>query len=144
MNGEDALRDAISQTPIGKTVEVVYLRDGETKTTKLTTVSNEDYDLDAVMPRERGLMGVDDLDRVPVEGTKLHGVRVNDVYDNRPADLAGLKEGDIITEFDGKPVRTGEGLDNYIKLSKPASTVKLIIYREGQRLELPVKMGRRN
>jgi membrane-associated protease RseP (regulator of RpoE activity) len=141
---EDSLRDAISQTPIGKTVEVVYLRDGETKTTKLTTISNRDYDLDAHFPRERGLMGVDDLDRVEVEGTKIYGVRVGDVYDNRPADLAGLKEGDIITEFEGKPVRTAEGLGGYIALAKPASTVKLIVYREGQRIELPVKMGRRN
>jgi hypothetical protein len=144
VNDEDTLRDAISQTPIGKTVEVVYLRDGETKTAQLTTVSNKDYDLDAYMPSERGMMGVDDLERVAVEGTKIHGVRVDDVYDNRPADLAGLKEGDIIVEFDGKPVRTAEGLGGYIAFAKPASTVKLIVYREGQRIELPVKMGRRN
>jgi S1-C subfamily serine protease len=141
---EDSLRDAISETPIGKTVEVVYLRDGETKTASLTTISNKDYDLDAHRPPERGMMGVDDLERVAVEGTKLHGVRVGDVYDNRPADLAGLKEGDIVTEFDGKPVRTAEGFSGYINFSKPASTVKLIVYREGQRIELPVKMGRRN
>jgi hypothetical protein len=141
---EDSLRVAISQTPIGKTVEVVYLRDGETQTTKLTTISNRDYDLDAHIPRERGLLGVDDLERVPVEGTKFYGVQVGDVYDNRPADLAGLEEGDIVTEFDGKPVRTVEGFFGYINLSKPASTVKLVIYRKGQRMELPVKMGRRN
>jgi membrane-associated protease RseP (regulator of RpoE activity) len=144
INNEDSLRDVITQTPVGKTVEVVYLRDGETKTTQLTTMSNKDYDFAAHFPRERGLMGIDDYERVAVEGTKIYGVRVDDVYDNRPADIAGLKEGDIITEFDGKPVRTGEGLDNYISLSKPASTVKLIIYREGQRMELPLKLGRRN
>jgi membrane-associated protease RseP (regulator of RpoE activity) len=144
VNDEDSLRDVISETPIGKTVEVVYLRDGETKTAQLTTISNKDYDLDAYLPRERGMLGVDDLDRVAVEGTKLHGIRVGDVYDNRPADLAGLREGDIITEFDGKPVRTAEGLGGYIIFAKPASTVTLIIYREGQRIELPVKMGRRN
>lgn len=141
---EDSLRDVIIETPIGKTVEVVYLRDGETKTAKLTTVSNQEYDLDAHRPRERGMMGVDDLERVAVEGTKIHGVRVGDVYDNRPADLAGLKEGDIVTEFEGKPVRTPEGFSGYISLSKPASTVKLILYREGQRIEMPVNLGRRN
>jgi serine protease Do len=81
---------------------------------------------------------------VAVEGTKLHGVRIGDVYDNRPADLAGLKEGDIVVEFDGKPVRTAEGFGGYIALAKPASTVTLVVYREGQRIELPVKMGRRN
>jgi membrane-associated protease RseP (regulator of RpoE activity) len=141
---EDELRNAIVQTPIGKTVEVVYLRDGETKTAQLTTISNNDYDLDAFMPRERGMLGVDDLERVAVEGTKMHGVRLGDVYANRPADIAGLKEGDIVTEFEGKPVRTVEGFFGYINFAKPASTVKLVIYREGQRIELPVKMGRRN
>jgi len=144
INDEDSLREAIIQTPIGKTVEVVYLRDGETQTTQLTTIANKDYDLDVHMPKERGLLGVDETERVAVEGTKLHGVQVGEVYDNRPADLAGLREGDIITEFDGKPVRTAEGLGGYIALAKPASTVKLIVYREGQRIELPVKMGRRN
>lgn len=141
---EDTLRDAIIQTPIGKTVEVVYLRDGETQTAKLTTISDKDYDRDTVMPRERGLLGVDELERVAVEGTKLHGVRLGEVYDNRPGDLAGLKEGDIVVEFDGKPVRTTEGLSGYINLAKPASTVTLVVYREGQRIELPAKMGRRN
>lgn len=141
---EASLRNAITETPVGKTVEVVYLRDGEMKTAKLTTISSRDYDSDAHFPRERGMMGIDDYERVAVEGTKIHGVRIDEVYDNRPADIAGLKEGDIIIEFDGKPVRTGEGLESYIMLAKPASTVKLIIYREGQRMELPVKMGRRN
>jgi membrane-associated protease RseP (regulator of RpoE activity) len=144
VNGEDALRDVIGQTPIGKTVEVVYLRDGETQTTKLTTISSMDYHLDAYRPPQRGMMGIDDLDRVPLEGTKMHGVLIGDVYDNRPADLAGLKEGDIVTEFEGKPVRTPEGLSGYINLSNAGSTVKLVVYREGQRMELPVKLGRRN
>jgi len=144
INGEDALRDALRETPIGKTVEVVYLRDGETKTTMLTTISSADYDTDAFRPKERGMIGIDDLDRVPVEGTKIHGVRLGDVYDNRPADLAGLKEGDIVVEFDGKPVRTPEGLSGHINLAKPGSTIPIAVHREGQRIEIPVKMGRRN
>ncbi|MCA1555077.1 MAG: PDZ domain-containing protein, partial [Acidobacteria bacterium] len=141
---EDALRDVLRQTPIGKTVEVVYLRDGETKTTMLTTISSKDYKADAFMSRERGLLGIDDLDRVPVEGTKIHGVKLGDVYDNRPADIAGLKEGDIVVEFDGKPVRTPEGLRGYINRAKPGSTISVVVHREGQRIEIPVKMGRRN
>ena len=142
--GEDALRDVLRQTSIGKTVEVVYLRDGETKTTMLTTISSEDWNADAFLPKERGLLGIDDLERVPVEGTKIHGVQLGDVYDNRPADIAGLKEGDIVVEFDGKPVRTPEGLSGYINLAKPGSTISVVVHREAQRIEIPVKMGRRN
>lgn len=143
VNGEEAMRDALRATPIGKTVEVVYLRDGETKTAQLTTISSEDYKAEAFMPKERGLLGIDDTTRVAVEGTKIHGVLLGDVYDNRPADLAGLKEGDIVVEFDGKPVRTSEGLDGYIKLARPGSTVPVVVHRQGQRITIPVKMGRR-
>lgn len=143
VNGEDTMRDALRETPIGKTVEVVYLRDGETKTAQLTTISSADYDSDAFLPKERGMLGVDDTARVPVESTNLHGVRLGEVYANRPADLAGLKEGDVMIEFDGKPVRTVEGLFNYINAAKPASTVNVVVYREGQRVTIPVKMGRR-
>ncbi|HEV2880778.1 MAG TPA: PDZ domain-containing protein [Pyrinomonadaceae bacterium] len=143
INGEDAMRDALSETPIGKTVEVVFLRDGETKTAQLTTVSSEEYDSDAFMPKERGMLGIEETERVAIEGTKIYGVRIGEVYPNRPADLAGIKEGDIVVEFDGKPVRTGEGLFGYINRAKPASTVDVVVYREGQRITIPVKMGRR-
>ncbi|HYP02794.1 MAG TPA: PDZ domain-containing protein [Pyrinomonadaceae bacterium] len=143
VNGEDAMREALSGTPVGKTVEVVYVRDGETKTTQLTTISSADYDSDAFMPKERGMLGIEDTTRVPIAGTKLHGVIVGEVYANRPADLAGIKEGDIIVEFDGKPVRTGPGLYGYINAAKPASTVEVVVYRDGQRIVIPVKMGRR-
>ncbi len=143
INGEDTMREALSETPVGKTVEVVYLRDGETKTTQLTTISNRDYDSDAFMPKERGMLGIDDTERVAVEGTKIYGVRVGEVYANRPADLFGIKQGDIIVEFDKKPVRTDGGLFGYINQAKPGSTVDIVVYREGQRITLPVKMGRR-
>jgi serine protease Do len=143
INGEDALSDALGETPIGKAVEVVFLRDGETKTTQLTTVSSKDYDFDAFIPKEKGMLGIDETERVAIEGTNIHGVRIGDVYPNRPADLAGIKVGDVVVEFDKKPVRTGEGLFGYITLAKPGSTVDIVVYREGQRVTIPVKMGRR-
>jgi membrane-associated protease RseP (regulator of RpoE activity) len=143
IGGADAIRDALRETPVGKTVEVVFLRDGETKTTQLTTISDQDYKADAFMPKERGMLGIEDTTRVAIEGTNIYGVRVGDVYANRPADLAGIKEGDIVVEFDGKPVRTNEGFFGYINFAKPASTVNVVVYRDGQRITIPVKMGRR-
>ncbi|MGI9107536.1 MAG: PDZ domain-containing protein [Pyrinomonadaceae bacterium] len=146
VTGEDVMSDLLRQTPIGKTIEVVYLRDGETQSTMLTTISTRDYDADAFSSRERGLLGIqiDDTERVPVAGTKIHGVRLGDIYDNRPADLAGLKEGDIIVEFNDKPVRTTEGLGGYINAAKPGDTIPIAVHRDGQRIVIPVKMGRRN
>src|SRR5438094_4261138 len=39
---ESELMDLVRQTPIGKTVEVIYLRDGEIKKTQLATISQQE------------------------------------------------------------------------------------------------------
>ncbi|MFN2597621.1 MAG: PDZ domain-containing protein, partial [Pyrinomonadaceae bacterium] len=119
---------------------------GELMTTTLTTVASGDYDEKSFSPPggAKGYWGVDDLERAPVAGTNLSGVQLGNVSANRPADLAGLRAGDIVTEFDGKPVRTPDGLATYIHHATPASTIKIAVFRDGQRVELPVKMGRNN
>ena len=41
-------------------------------------------------------------------GTKIYGVKLGTILRSRPADMAGVKEGDIVIEFDGLPIRTGD------------------------------------
>lgn len=143
VSSHDDMSDALRRTPAGKTVEVAYVRDGVVSTTKLTTVSPDDYDESATMPAGgTGYWGVNDMDRVAVEGTNLYGVRLGSVSTNRPADIAGLKRGDIVVEFDGQPVRTSDGLATYIHHAAPGSVAQVVVMRAGQRVELPVKMGK--
>src|SRR5713101_2238814 len=40
---ESEIMDLLGQTPIGKRVEVIYMRDGNSHNTQLTTVSREEY-----------------------------------------------------------------------------------------------------
>ncbi len=148
IENEDQITDALRQTPVGKTVDVVYMRDGETKTTKLTTISKEEFDRLAREFRNRperpGLFGFDDDDteRVAIEGSKMFGVRLDDITPNRPADMAGIKEGDVIIEFDRVPIRTREELSSRVRRAIPYSTVKVVLMRGTERLDIPVKMGR--
>jgi S1-C subfamily serine protease len=145
---EDEMTDLMRRTPIGKPVEVIYIRDGEPKTTTLTTVSKEEFDrLERDFrnrPEGRGLFGFDDDDteRVAIPGTKIFGVKVNDILQSRPADLAGVKEGDIIIEFDGTPIRTPEELRSRVIRAVPYSTVRVVLMRGTEKLEIPVKMGK--
>jgi hypothetical protein len=143
----DDVRRLLRSTPIGKAVEIGYLRDGESHTTILTTASSAlfDRDNDSLMyPAGRqGFLGVDGMERVVEPDEKLYGVRVNDVTRNRPADIAGLQDGDVITDFDGTPVRTEGELTARIRRATPGQTVNLTIVRDGQRQTIPVKMGRR-
>ncbi len=144
----DEMTVLMRRTPIGKPAEVIYIRDGEPKTATVTTVSKEDFDRLVRdfrnRPEGRGLFGFDDDDteRVPIAGTKIFGVKVNDISQSRPADLAGVKEGDIIIEFDGTPIRTPEELSSRVIRSIPYSTVKVVLMRGSEKIEIPVKMGK--
>lgn len=148
IKNDDQIMDLLKTIPIGKTVDVVFIRDGETKNTRLTTISKQDFDRLSQQYRNRPVgraqFGYEDgeAERVPIEGTKMFGVRLGEVLANRPADIAGVKEGDIVIEFDGVPIRTPEELLSRVRRALPYSVIKLLVMRDGQRVEIPVKMGK--
>ena len=49
---------------------------------------------------------------------------------NRPADKAGIEPGDVIVEFNGKPVKDSDALVAMVVATKPGTTVPMSIYRE--------------
>jgi PDZ domain len=147
VKSESDLTNLLTQTPIGKTVEVTFVRDGETKTVKVTTISEKENESLAEAfenrPEGNGFLGVDDgrFKRVQIADTKIYGVQMNEVYKNRPGYIAGLRDGDIVIEFDGVPIRTIEEFNTRIDRALPDSTVKVVVIRGSERLEIPVKMG---
>lgn len=64
------------------------------------------------------------------------GMRITGVSPGSPAELAGIKAGDILVSFDGKEVRNIEDLQAVLVAAKVGVTVKVIILRGDQRLEL--------
>src|SRR5262245_33479612 len=102
---DDEMGDLLVRTPIGKTVDIEYMRDGEKKTTKLTTISEDEFRrLSKVFekrPEGRAQFGYEDGDaeRVTLPNSKLVGVKLNTLLRSRPADIAGIKEGDVVVEF---------------------------------------------
>ena len=67
------------------------------------------------------------------------GVLVSEVFDNTPAAKAGLKHGDIILKFAGKPISTSRQLQNLVEAVKPGSTRPLLVLRDGKEMTLQVK-----
>lgn len=65
------------------------------------------------------------------------GAYVESVVSGSSAAQAGLQDGDIITEFDGKKV-SGENteLSQFIATKKVGDTVKLRVYRDGKYLDI--------
>ncbi|MCU1265513.1 MAG: hypothetical protein JWM21_1831 [Acidobacteria bacterium] len=141
------IMDLLGKTPIGKTVDILYIRDGEPKATKLTTISKGDLEqLDkafASRPQGRGRLGIDDQETVEIPNTKLHGVLLGEVTPSLPGDMAGLKSGDIVIKFGDIPIRTADELNYRIQVAIPYETIPIKIMRGSETLDIPVKMGRR-
>ncbi len=72
---------------------------------------------------------------------KIEGALVSEVFKDSPADKAGLKQGDIIIEYGGDPVKTLGCFRNDISLTLPGSTVKLKVIRKGHIIPINVKLG---
>jgi membrane-associated protease RseP (regulator of RpoE activity) len=147
VKSQDDIMAMLRATPIGKTVEVLYLRDGEPKKTQLTTISEDQLDelSTAYSNRSgRGKFGYDNdkTSRVLIPGTKVYGVQLDSLEDGEPAQRAGVKEGDIVIEFGGVPIRTEEEFLSRVRRAEPYSTVKVVVIRGGQRVEIPVNLGR--
>ena len=61
------------------------------------------------------------------------GARVTHVVDGSPADEAGIREGDIIVEFDGRVIRGPVGLTRRIHDSSPGDHTAIVVVRDGRR-----------
>jgi len=160
IHDEDQVDELMTRTPIGKTVDVEYMRDGQKKTAKLTTISLDEYrrlsrEFER-RPEGRAQFGYEegDAETVKVPGTNIHGVKLGTILRNRPADIAGVKNGDIAIEFDGVPIRTNGEFLMRVRRALPYTTVKLVVMRpkgdpeaegepkEYEKIEIPVRLGK--
>lgn len=84
---------------------------------------------------KRGFLGIQNLQEISPEMIKElnlnieHGVIINGVLQGEPADLAGVKVGDIIIAIDGKPMKTPKDVVNYIGNQTPGKVVNIEIVR---------------
>ncbi len=70
------------------------------------------------------------------------GVKVLDVDDGSTAAKAGIKEGDVITRFDGKDINSVTQLAEFARGAKEKISVKVTIIRDGKTQEIDVKVPR--
>jgi serine protease Do len=69
------------------------------------------------------------------------GALVADVVRGSPADKAGIKAGDVIVEFDRKPIKDSADLPPVVARVSPGTTVQVKIQREGREVSLPLTVG---
>lgn len=72
---------------------------------------------------------------------KPAGALVSRVSTGSPAEKAGLKEGDIIVEFNGQTIDLSADLPHVVGRTRAGSQATLAIVREGKRQQLSVVVG---
>ncbi len=72
------------------------------------------------------------------------GAVVNSVVSGAPAEAAGIKSGDIITEFNGKTIDGTEALSNALNSCKPGDTVSVKLYRSGRYYSTAITISSNN
>ena len=93
----------------------------------------------------RGYLGVMIKDMTPAlaKGFKLKdatGALVEDVTADSPAEKAGLKSGDVVLEFDGKPVKDARHLKLEVAQARPGESVPVKFLRDGKTETVHVKL----
>jgi Do/DeqQ family serine protease len=97
---------------------------------------------------ERGIIGINGQSLTPelVKALGLkdntHGALVSKVGAGTPAEKAGLKDGDVVIQANGKPIKDMLELRNLIGLMKVGDKVDLTLLREGATKQVAVVIGK--
>jgi S1-C subfamily serine protease len=139
------LAKALEPLNAGAEIAVKLHRDGETVASRVRV---GDRSVPPLQPRtssrDQGLMGINGYRRrCCVPGTQKRGVELYGVSDSGPAWLAGLESGDLVTEFDGYPIRTSNEFLRRIKATRPRTRVIVKFYRGGVEQTAELVLGRR-
>ncbi|MBO0857246.1 MAG: trypsin-like peptidase domain-containing protein [Chloracidobacterium sp.] len=101
--------------------------------------SNTGAKAGANAPASRGYLGVSVQDQQDGEG----GAVVAELTNGSPASAAGLRDGDVIVEFDGKTVRSSQQLAQFIASTPVGRPVKLKFVRDGQAQTASITLAER-
>lgn len=89
---------------------------------------------EAVPEEAQGTLGIAPLD-VTSEVSEAYGlplgIYISKIYDNSPAQKAGLSKGDIITKFDGQTVKSKTDLINLLTYYRAGETVDVVAMVQG-------------
>jgi len=95
----------------------------------------------------RGWLGVYIQDITPELGKKFglkegqKGVLISKVFDGSPAQKGGLKQGDVIIKYDGRPVHSSHELAILVGQTKVGKKVDIEILRNGEKKTETISIG---
>jgi membrane-associated protease RseP (regulator of RpoE activity) len=149
IRGYDDLIAALRKYKPEETVNIQYEREGKTAITKVTLTKKKrvDYTSDEFRMMDDGcckekwsetFKELKDRPRLGVEvGEKnnLKGALLTKVYEKSGAAEAGLQQGDIIYEMDGKAITNDKDLTEAVRTHKAGDILTIKYRRDGEKLE---------
>ena len=75
-------------------------------------------------------------------GSAGGGAKIGCVVKNGPASSAGLKQGEVITKFNGTTITNATALTAAVSHAKPGETVKVTVRQNGSTKQLSVTLGK--
>lgn len=88
-----------------------------------------------------GIAGITINEEMAKRYNLVEGVYIQTVEDFAAAQKAGIKAGDVITEFDGESVTTVDQITELKNKHNIGDTVKVKIYRDGEYKEIDLVLG---
>ncbi|WP_422929878.1 M20/M25/M40 family metallo-hydrolase [Singulisphaera sp. PoT] len=83
------------------------------------------------------------LGSIPDYDDSVKGVKLSGVREGSPAEKGGLKGGDIVIGFGGKPVATIYDYTESLGRYKPGDVVDVVVQRDGKETTLKITLGSR-
>ena len=126
----------VASTPVGKTVPVEVIRDGQARTLEVTVTRQAGEEATDETDEHKGKWGLALRELRPAEREQRdlaanEGVLVANVAAESPAEQAGIKAGDVILQVNRKPVATVEQVKKEAA-STPAGRPLLLLVRPTQ------------
>jgi serine protease Do len=137
----------VAATPVGKKVTIKIIRDGKPVSLGSTIAQMSDKEpvqLAAGESPKGGRLGLAVEPLTPEVARELrtsekYGLVVRDVEEGSPADEAGIRRGDLITEVNRQPVRTVDDLRRAVDQTKSGQTALFRVHRDGSAVYLTLK-----
>jgi len=150
----DDLYEAVGKYNPDDKVAITYKRDGKENTTTATlekskqmnlsfNYNNDDFKHIGPGVRAFGWSGKPRLGMQVQDTDEGKGVKVLDVDDDTPAEKAGIKEDDIITDVNGKAVNSVDELRDAVKELKEGDVIKLNYKRNNQSQSAEIKIPKK-
>ncbi|MGB8194248.1 MAG: PDZ domain-containing protein [Chitinophagaceae bacterium] len=158
----DDLTTAIRKHKPEEKVAITYLREGKERSETVTLGKTSGSYSITTAPRMQGLADLEPSfdfksdfgqgfsyfgrPRLGIHAQDTEdgkGVKVLSVDDESPAEKAGIKDGDIITEFDGKETNSADQLAEAARATKDKSSMSVKLRRNGSAQTVEVKIPKK-